>query len=216
MPDDFTFTLLLVFAAMILGAFAVGTQLNVRKGDKMLRWMRGGLPLIGERATIRWLGSSVAEIKVTKPLAPFRTAEVLCVFEPRDVPIYWLWSRWRGRRDLLIFRAQLNASAHFELEVFDAKGWTTHRTERDVQKKNWTPVPLANPSNLQAYRSGGENADVPPLVELATRANGKLVRLSVHRSVPNLEIHWLLPDTNQVNAEHWFANLRKIANDAMG
>jgi len=215
MPDNLAFTLLLAVAVVIMGAFAVGTHLNVRKGDKMIRWMRGGLPLVGERATVRWLGSSVAEIKVTQPRAPFRAAEVLCVFEPRDVPVYWLWSRWRGRRDLLIFRAQLHAAARFELEVFDPRGWTTHRTERDVQKRNWTATPLAQAAGLQAYRSGGDNADVAPLIELATKAGGRLVRLSVHRTVPNLEIHWWMPEPPQANAEHWFANLRKIADAVM-
>ncbi|MBI5305880.1 MAG: hypothetical protein HY868_27375 [Chloroflexi bacterium] len=212
MPDNITFTLLLAFAVVILGAFAIGTHLNIRKGDRVIKWMRGGLPLVGERATVRWLGSSVAEIKVTKSFAPFRTAEVLFVFEPRDVPVHWLWSRWRGRRDLMIFRAQLDNATRFELEVFDPKGWTTHHTERDVKKKNWTPVPLTA-QGLEAYRSGGDNHDAQPLIDLATKAGGKLVRLSVHRTVPNLEVHWLMPDGNQDNANNWFANLKRLAQD---
>ncbi len=43
----------------IVGWFAVGTHLNVRKGHQFLDWLQGGLPLVGEKTTLRWLGSSV-------------------------------------------------------------------------------------------------------------------------------------------------------------
>ena len=49
-----------IFVAVVLlivGWFAVGTHLNVRKGESVLKWLQDGLPLIGEKATLRWLGS---------------------------------------------------------------------------------------------------------------------------------------------------------------
>ncbi|MBI5650452.1 MAG: hypothetical protein HZC40_08415 [Chloroflexi bacterium] len=210
MPEGTSFSLLLFLAVIVLGSFALGTHLNVRKGDALLKWMRDGLPRIGEKTTMRWLGSSVMELKIAKAHAPFRSTETLAVFEPRDVLIWWAWARWRGRRDLLIFRAHLHGAPKFELEVFDPKGWTTHRTERDVKKKNWTPLELGDTS-LHAYHSGASAERVKPLIELAARAGGKLVRLSVHRNVPNLEIHWLMPDVKSANAEHWFVNLKQLA-----
>ncbi|CAG0984040.1 hypothetical protein ANRL3_02323 [Anaerolineae bacterium] len=212
MTDSPIFSLLLLVTLIVLGSFAIGTHLNVRKGDAILKWLRQGLPLIGERTTMRWLGSSVMELKIAKANAPFRNTETLAVFEPRDVLILWLWSRTRGRRDLLIFRAQLNTSPKFELEAFDPKGWTTHHTERDVKKKNWKPIELGDPS-LLAYHSGARAEQVKPLIDLATRAGGKLVRLSVHRNVPNLELHWLLPNPTKFSARELFLKIRQIADE---
>ncbi len=214
MTDSPLFSLLLLVTLIVLGSFAIGTHLNVRKGDAILKWMRQGLPLIGERTTMRWLGSSVMELKIAKANAPFRNTETLAVFEPRDVLIWWLWSRARGRRDLLIFRAQLNTSPKFELEAFDPKGWTTHHTERDVKKKNWKSIEVGDPS-LLAYHSGARAEQVKPLIDLATRAGGKLVRLSVHRNVPNLELHWLLPDSSKFSAREMFLKIRQIADEVI-
>src|SRR5512146_1262926 len=87
---------------LVVGWFAAGTQYNVRKGERALRWLQQGLSLIGERTTLRWLGSSIAELKIRQAEAPFRSAEILVVLEPRDVAPYWLLARLRGRRDLLV------------------------------------------------------------------------------------------------------------------
>jgi len=140
MPDLETLTLpaAIVVTIIVLGWFALGTQANVRAGDRVLKWLRDGLPLIGEKTTMHWMGSSVLQLKMAKAKAPFRSTETLFVFEPRDVFVLWLITRLQRRRDLMIFRGVLNTSPGFELEVFDPKGWTTNTTERDVQKKNWS------------------------------------------------------------------------------
>ncbi len=211
MPENLAFPFLLLIALVVVGGFALGTGWNVRKGDVILKWLREGLPLIGERTTLRWLGSSVVELKMAKAKDPYRNVETLVVFEPRDVIFLWVWSRLQGRRDLLIFRGTLNAAPAFELEVFDPHGWTTHHTERDVQKKNWTRADLSDTPSLHAYYSGSAGVDAAKsLTAVATRAGGKLVRLSIHRNLPNVEAHWLLPDLGTYSARNIFESLRQI------
>ena len=111
------FSLFVVAAIVFVGWFAVSTQYNVRRGSAALKWLQEGLPLVGEHATARWLGSSVVELKIAEAKAPFRSAEVLVVLEPRDVPLMWWWAHARGRRDLLIFRSQLRGAPKFEKEL---------------------------------------------------------------------------------------------------
>ena len=36
--------------------FALGTQRNISKGNELLRWLQTGLPMLGRKATMRWLG----------------------------------------------------------------------------------------------------------------------------------------------------------------
>lgn len=211
MPDTWGFPLFIAAVLIFLGWFAWGTQWNVRKGDAVLKWLRQGLPLVGERSTLRWLGSSVMELKIAKANDPFRTAETLVVFEPRDVVFTWVWSRLRGRRDTLIFRSQLRATPSFEMEVFDPKGWTTHTSESALESKKWTRADLPADRSLVAYYSGaGGAAASKDLVDLAGRAGGKLVRLSVHRNLPNVEVHWLLPDPGARTAREFFLRLREM------
>src|SRR5512146_2646007 len=105
-----------------------------------------GFPLF-IAAVFIFLGWSVVELKIAKANDPFRSAETLVVFEPRDVAFLWVWSRLRGRRDTLIFRAQLRAAPPFEMEVLDPKGWTTRASESDLQSKKWSRADLGVPTD---------------------------------------------------------------------
>jgi len=207
-----------MIAAIAVGvSFALGTTWNVRKGDQVMKWIRGGLPVIGERTTYRWLGSSVVELKIAKAKPPFRNTETLVVFEPRDILLLWGLARWRGRRDMLIFRAQLQAAPGYEFEVFDPQAWTTHNSERDVKKKNWSKLDLGANSTLHAYFFGNaDTGELSQLINLTAHLGGKLIRLSIHRDIPNLEVHWLVPDTKTESASKVFSKLQQIASHIIG
>jgi hypothetical protein len=212
--EDLAMPVTIFFAVVVLGWFAWGTQTNVRAGDRVMKWLQGGLPIIGEKTALHWMGSSVMQLRIAKGKAPFRSAETLVVFEPRDVIFLWLLSRLQGRRDLMIFRGTLNSAPGFELEILDPNGWTTNQTKRDVQKKNWTPMEIAGHASLRAFRSG--DADVVTakrVADLATRVGAKLVRLSIHRDLPNVEVHLLLPKIETDRAHDVFSTIREIGEE---
>ncbi len=215
MLETFGFPILVAVVVIFLGWFFVGTQWNVRKGDTILKWLNQGLPLVGEKSTMRWLGSSVMELKIAKAKDPFRTAETLALFEPRDVVFIWGITRLQGRHDTIIFRAQLRSAPPFELEIFDPRGWTIRTNESALQQKNWTRTDLAGRQPLVAYLSGAWRGDPNVLVDAAARAGGRLLRLSVRRNVPNLEVHWIMPDLQSHPARELFTTLRQIGEQVM-
>ena len=88
--------LLTIALLVVLLGFAFGTQRNVRRGNDLLRWLQEGLPLIGERTALKWLGSSAVQLDITKPKTPFSEAQVVVVLEPRDVGWLWAWARSRA------------------------------------------------------------------------------------------------------------------------
>lgn len=195
MPADqgrYLFTLVVV---VFLGWFAVGTQLNVRRGTKVLRWLQEGLTLLGEKTTLRWLGSSAVELKVQEATGPLRWVQIFVVLEPRDVPFLWWFFRARGRRDLLILRGQLRAMPRFELEVWDSRAWSTRGLEHEAKAKGWVGMEPTPESGLTAYAHGSANA-AGDLLHDCARGSAlcglPLVRLAVHQEVPNLEVQWRL------------------------
>ena len=103
--------LFIVVVVLVVGWFALGTHSTSARAKTCCAGCSEGLPLIGEKTTLRWLGSSVVELKIQQAKPPFREAEVLVVLEPRDVALLWWIARLRGRRDLLIFRGTPAASA---------------------------------------------------------------------------------------------------------
>jgi hypothetical protein len=177
---------------LIVGWFALGTHINVRKGHQFLEWLQAGLPLIGEKTTLRWLGSSVVQLKIENAHGPFRRAEILVVLEPRDVPLLWLFSRMHGRRDLLIVRAELRNQPTLQVEVLDRAAWSTQAIAREIKQLNWQlQSPLDNePFQVYSFPPG---ADAAELIQEARRCNLPLVRLGVRRSNKSLEVQWQLP-----------------------
>ncbi len=124
MSPDWGRSAFILAALVVVGWFAIGTQWNIRRGHRLLRWLQDGLPVLGAKTTLRWLGSSAVELKVADARAPLRSAEVFLVLEPRDLPILWWLFRARGRRDLLIVRGELRGTPPLEFEALDPSAWS--------------------------------------------------------------------------------------------
>ncbi len=216
MPESWGLPLFVLAVLVFLGWFVVGTQWNIRKGDSVLRWLRQGLPLVGERTTMRWMGTSAMELKIAKASNPFRTAETVILFEPRDVPFLWALTRLRGRRDTLIFRSQLRTAPSFEMEAFDPKGWTSGGIERRARTKSLRQSNVAVSQPYSVFLSDqGDPAVAKKLIDSASHTGGQLLRLSVHREVPNLEVHWVLPDAQTCSARDLYLKMRQMSEDMM-
>ncbi len=216
MPQDWGLPALVVVSLIFLGWFALGTQYNVRKGDRVLRWLQKGLPLVGERTTMQWMGSSAVILRMTKAQEPFRTAETVVLFEPRDVVFLWAWARLRARRDTLIFRTQLRAAPPFELEVFDPQAWTARGVESRAQNRKLARLNLPATQPFVAYGSSATDpAVVKVLIDRAALGSVKMLRLSVRRDQPNLELHWFLPNMETCSARDLFLRVRQVADSVL-
>jgi len=214
----------LVSLAILVGIawgvwFAVGSTVNIRKGNDALKWMQQGLPLVGERTTFRWLGTSVAELKIVKAKAPFREAEVLVVLEPRDVPILWWLAQRRGRRDLMIFRSRLRQPPRFELEVMNPRSWTGREAKDRLELNAWSQAdsPEWKEAGLLVVYNGSEALRwVGPWLEQLRAASPYVSRLSVRRSASyHIQIHLALPHTGRVTAHNIFRLFQHISQQAM-
>lgn len=197
-----------VVVVVIVGWFALGTHVNVRKGHHMLDWLQGGLPLIGEKTTLRWLGSSVVHLQVEKAHEPFRRVEVLIVLEPRDVPPLWLLSRLRGRRDVLIVRTELRSVPKLQFEVLHPEAWSTRAVEQEVKEQRWQLVESL-PFRIYALQLDTNPSE---LIAIAGQAGLELLRLGVRRSNHALEVHWRLPSRPEFSARAVFEAAQSLAN----
>jgi hypothetical protein len=197
--------------------FALGTQRNVRKGNDLLRWLQDGLPILGRRTTMRWLGSSAVELGIVEPSAPFRDVTVVVVLEPRDVSVLWAWARWRGRRDFVIVRANLVRSPRFVAEIRDPGGWTGREDTLqgdggggDRSAVAWRT--LGWPGDAVARAGPGtDEAAIRSTWDRLTRASGGVWRLTIQPVVPHLEIHVRPPTANAGGAVELLAPIRDVA-----
>ncbi len=200
---------LFFFAVVVLvGWFAAGTFFNVRKGNRVGRWLQEGLPVVGEKTTLRWLGSSGVELKIQNPYKPFVNLELFILLEPRDIPLLWGYFHARGRRDVLIVRCRSSANPRFQLEGADPRAWSARGTQLETARKEWTS--LASPeAQLTAFGKGRVEA-AQELLALAAGTELPLLSVSVRPSAPQLEVHWQLRRFEAVSARRLFETLVKM------
>lgn len=198
-----------IAAVLIVAWFAAGTIWNVRKGRELMRWMQVGLPVIGERTTVRWLGSTAVELVIDQGKAQFARAAVVIFLEPRDLP-WWPLSRLRGRRDTLIVRGTLRGTPSLELEALDPASWSGRdalpRIPREWQVREGNP--------RIHYESAAALAQADALLAIAQHAGMKVGRMSVRRGEPSFQIHVRLPDRSQP-ARGFFEAVRALAERAL-
>lgn len=199
-----------VAVLLVLGWFAIGTHVNVRKGHAVLRWLRDGMPLLGERTTLRWLGSSAVELKVQHATGPLSSAEVVLLLEPRDLPVFWWLFRARGRRDLLVLRATLRTPPRFELDAFDGRAWSVRGMSRSLERDRWTSIPLPPGSPLVAYGRGRTDG-AGDLLAVAAFPELSLVRVAVRGGPPHLEVQWELAGFEALDSGRVLATLKRLA-----
>jgi hypothetical protein len=210
MPDAsaILLSLLVLVAVGFLILFALGTQQNVRRGESFLTWLQSGLPVLGRRTTVRWLGSSAVELKINEPNSPFSATETLVVLEPRDVGWLWAWSRSRGRRDFIIIRGRLEQSPSFELEAGDTRGWTGADRLKRLDPEAWHQDKWGD---IQvAHTAGADTATIRRFWQDFDSVSNGVWRLSVRRDNPHLEIHVLPPDREASEARVLFEKFREL------
>ena len=201
--------LVAIAAVAVVAWFAAGTIWNVRLGRELMRWMQGGLGVLGGRTTVRWLGSTAVEMVIGEAKAPFAGVTLVVFFEPRDLP-WWPLSRLRGRRDTLIIRGALRRAPASELEALDPGSWSGREATRRVPRE-WA----VRAGEVAVHYPGDaalERADA--LLELARRGGLAVKRLSLRRTEPNFQLHVPLPDRRQP-ARDFFETVQTLAERAL-
>jgi uncharacterized paraquat-inducible protein A len=106
-----------VGVALVLLWYAWFRRQNRRKSIQVLQRIKtvfaGHAQIIG----VRWTGASRFSIRLRVLSALFRHASVLVDLHPRELPLNWLWARFRKRKETLTFEADLECPPAFNLEV---------------------------------------------------------------------------------------------------
>lgn len=172
-----------------------------------MRWMQDGLPLIGERTTVRWLGSSAVEMVIREGKQPFANVTLVIFMEARDTPWMWALGRLRGRCDLLIIRGVLKRAPHCECEVLEAGSWSAREAEgrvpRDWAREDKGPLVICAPE-------ADARALATALLRQAGDAGLAIKRLSVRHGEPHFQVHIRLP-ADAEPADSFFTAVRELA-----
>jgi len=203
-------SILIALVLVVMLWFTFGTQRNIRKGNELLRWLQTGLPILGPRTTLRWLGSSAVELGIADATAPFRDATVVVVLEPRDVGLLWAFARARGRRDFVIVRANLQRAPRFSLHLGDPRGWTGN-LDSPTADDGWAPLCWPGDDVIASASEGADEELGRSAWEGLQRSTGGVWRLTIQPVVPHVEVHVRPPDTVGVPADRFLGVIGDLA-----
>lgn len=175
----------------------------------MLRWVRGGVREFGGEATWRGLGTSGFQVTVKGAKHPFRRIEMMVLLESREMLLLWLFNRFRGQRDLMIFKADLRTRPKTEVEVIRRRGRIAKGILKAMDEKSWVKGEIED-TNLMVARKGKDIAALAerlsPLLEHAPY----ILRISLRGASPHLLVNLSLSGLEEMEAEAVFGLLGRV------
>jgi hypothetical protein len=215
MFDSPLWTAALIVLLVLLCWYLIGMQYNIRRARRTLKWLEQGLPIIGEKATLNWSGVSHVQIHIPKAKDPFRSADVAVQLQPRELPFWWIWQSKIETQDTIVMRAHLRTAPGFDLVSHSPRVPADEKLKRHGAGQ-WTAVQggLANAMNAD-IRGNISPYTVNRLIVQTTLEGMTLTRLIVHRSAPNVEVHYLLPKFEQVSPQRLFTVLHQLGEEIL-
>ncbi len=205
--DQIMIGLVAALALAFTAWFFIGAQWNVKRAHAGLRWLRDGLPSLGARTTMSWIGTTEVTLLMSAANEPFKSVEMRLRMEPREVIPLWALAHARGRRDFFIFRGDLRRYARVEFNLLDEKSWSGQEALGHATPKEWSQTTL--PDGILLTAEGTEAASVARqmLANLGPLA-GHVRRVSVRRTVPHVEIHMVTPWLSGMSSTDMFATIK--------
>ena len=151
--------------------------------------------------------------RLPKAKEPFRSADVVIDLVPREMPFWWFWKKNLRDKDIIIVRAQLRTAPRFDLVSHSPQVRADEQLKRSGAGQ-WTAVQggLAN-AMVADIRGSISPYAVNRLIMQTTLEGMSLTRLIVHRSAPNLEVHYLLPQFEQVSPQRVFIGIHQLGEE---
>ncbi len=214
-PGTVTVIGLCVFLTLWYGA---GHLVNRRRGQRLFRWLEGGLDVLGGGKEAGWIGSpaSGARINVIHAAPPFRWLEITLLLENREVPPLWLFDRLRGKQDWLIIKATLRSPRRGEVEVSPTrrsalglpKGKAAHR-----QEQPWTRQ--EGPHGLAvAYQGPGVQRQVTTLEPWLETYGAHLHRFAWRKTDPHIQLQMKVAGLLATSSETFLADFQTAVGGA--
>jgi hypothetical protein len=204
-----------ILLAMLAGGYILGTWLNRQRSKALGSWLQAGLGVLGGQTRWKWIGSvsSGAQVTITGADRPFRQAEILYALLTRELLPLWGIELLRGKRDLLVLRADLRAQPAREFEVVPVSGSLRATLDSSAGEFPWHWHEM--PAGLGLATRGEADARLVARVRMFLDQYGAyLERLSLRQRNPNLILFVRMTGLEQKPAKEFLASVRRLMEES--
>src|SRR5215472_17695922 len=129
----------LVMAAIGCAAwYWLALRHNRRRALQVLRWVEFALAGQAQVTGIRWVAHSRFKVPLRLRCGVFHRAWLLVDLTPCEMPLHWLLSKARGRREVLTFQADLDLPPSFSMEVHNLRWFARSSRKAPGRRASWS------------------------------------------------------------------------------
>lgn len=209
--DRLALPLVVALSAIFIAWFAVGNEINRRRISHIMRWLWQGLQPYMGKASYRMLGTNAFHFNVLEARHPFSAIVVAVLLESRDMPTVWIMNRVRGRTDLALVKCELVRRPIWGMEAFRRGNVLTGEAITRARNEGWT-VDHRPDEALWVAHGGGKAAELSEkLLDALGEFRPRLLRMSVMRQSPHLQVALSLVGYQALDARLVFATIERLA-----
>ncbi len=189
-----------VVVLLVIGYLA-GTWLNRQRSKALGQWLQEGLKALGGKPTWKWIGtmSSGAQATVSGAAKPFSQAEITYFLLTRELLPLWGVELLRGKRDMLVIRADLRGTPAHEIEVVPLRGALRRTLDKQAGDQPWEWQ--EGPAGLGlATRGSGHERIIAATRAFLDRYGQHVQRMSLRQRKPHLILFARLAGLEQAPA----------------
>ena len=188
---EFLPSVLIVLCIALIGWYLVQREIERQRAFRLARLAAEVLRPIGTEGSFHWLGAGRCELRLSQTRAPFTSFRVIIWLQSRALLPVWLFERWRGRRDVIAFAADLTTRPLVQFEVFDPESSVGKRALQRATSLGWETFQqtiggeslcVATPNRVSAQRV------IRKTIERSPFEGVHILRLAATESSPNLNL----------------------------
>jgi len=201
-----------ILALLFTVTYVIGSRLNYKIQKKVWKTLSKEMKLYCKEAAFKGLGSSGFKIGCRPKTGPLAKLEVSIALLPREISLYFLFSKYKGKRDNIVLKSNFRTTPNLTLEIIK-RGSKFHKE----LLKNPTLEELQHEKLSEYFFLASSNSNIA--MEFLTnkgvtlgfaRLSSYLERLSITKEEPNL----LLSCTMDENAIRQLLNIASICGEA--
>ena len=129
--------LLIAAAALCVTWYCVSVRRKRRKAREVLRWIQSSLTGRGHVVGISWISPSRFRVPLRLTCGVFQRAWVLVELNTQQTPVQWLFSKIKGRREVLQFQADLDCPPSFSLQMQNFRWFARSSKKSSIERPGW-------------------------------------------------------------------------------
>src|SRR5919204_2330121 len=202
--------LVVALAALLIGWYVSGNEIMRRRARQLAIWSKRAVDPFGGKQAIQWTTTQSFRLELESLRSPFVAGSLTGLVESLDVPIIWLFNRWKGRRDMVLLQLSLRRQPIWGFELYRPRSVLAGDARKFAVEEGWGQTTVDG-FGLASAPGGSLEKLAHELVTELGEESANLVRLGIRRRGLHLTLAMNVPDRNRLTSQRFSQIVERLA-----